>query len=525
MTNDSALSQQSELIQRLKRPSAYPHPLESVEIIETHISWLILAGDYVYKIKKPVDFGFLDYSTLSRRHHFCKEELRLNRRTAPTLYLEVVAVDQDGRFTEHTDNAVEWAVKMRRFKQGMLFDRLLDTHSLTETAIRTFARRIAEFHQNIDVRSSADSPYGHPEQIAAPMRENVVQIRDFLGENCPTPQLEAIANWTEEELKRLQTRLETRRDNGHIRECHGDLHLGNVVLIDDVPTAFDGIEFNDNLNHIDTISEIAFLTMDLKHRRQQPLAHAFVDEYLQHSGDYTGICLLQLYEVYRAMVRAKVTAIRYQQTGAQTALKEAVAYLDLAETLSRRQRPFLAITGGLSGSGKSTVAARLAQETGAIRLRSDVERKRLFGFQPDQSSDSGVASGIYTQEASQRTYETLAMLAESILAAGGPPVIVDATFLNGATRRPFSALADSHAVPFIELITDAPPDVLRERILSRSRRGNDASEADLAVLERQLEQWQLPDDEKEGCFVIDTSQAWDLKAVIRYLDMNRVGGD
>jgi aminoglycoside phosphotransferase family enzyme/predicted kinase len=480
------LDTQARLIEALQQPAAYPHPVGQVEHIETHISHLLLAGAFAYKIKKPVDFGFLDFSTLQRRHHFCEEELRLNRRLAPQLYLAVVAIrgtpeqphfDGDGA-------VLEYAVKMRRFEQSELLDRQLPDLALCEL----LARELAAFHQQLPP-CDPHTAYGTPERVAQPMLENFEQICSVLDAAPLAQRLDRLRAWTGEQLQQLRPELQQRRADGHIRECHGDLHLGNITRFRGQLCIFDGIEFNPALRWIDSLSDLAFLLMDLHHKGLQGEAAACLDCYLAETGDYQALPLLRLYLVYRAMVRAKVTTLRLAQErpGAadwQQSRAEFESYLELAERLCQPAKPLLMISHGLSGSGKSHFSGWLVQHWPAIRLRSDLERKRLYGLQPAEHSGSGLAGGIYTEAAGEATYVRLAQLAEVIVRAGYS-VIVDATFLQRERREHFRQLAGRLGVPFLLLDLQAPLELLQRRIVERQRQGEDVSEADLAVLQSQ----------------------------------------
>jgi len=482
-------------IQSLLDPTAYPHP---VDIVETHISWVLLAGDHAYKFKKPVDFGFVDFKTLDRRRFYCHEELRRNQPLAAELYEAVIAVcgDRDHPVL-HEDGhesgeAFEYGVRMRRFDAADELDHRLATGRVTRAEMGDFARRLALFHAEA-TRVDPQSAWGTPEAVMEPARENIRQIESVLQRQPGlAPRLEsglrAVAGWTETIGEQLEPVFAQRRADGRVRECHGDLHLGNLVRYRDRIIAFDCIEFNPAFYWIDTINELAFLVMDIADRGRPELARHVLNHYLEWSGDYDGVAVLDFYRVYRAMVRAKVAGLRSLQTRAEqaeAATTEVAGYLDLATDLLESRRTWLAITHGLSGSGKSRVSGELIEAGDAIRLRSDVERKRLYGLTPDDSSDSGVAAGIYAPEAGRRTYERLLEQARRLLAAGWP-VVVDAAFLTRDQRAPFLSLAREHGIAGVIIDVRAPETVLRERVRARSQRRDDASEADEAVLERQM---------------------------------------
>lgn len=517
---------QPALITALLDPAAYDHPCRHIQLIETHISWLLLSDDYAYKIKKPVDFGFLDFSTLARRKHFCAEEIRLNGRLAPQIYLQVVAITEgdDGVRINGSGTIREYAVKMRQFDNAGLFDRLIQRGQLGREIITATARRLARFHAGIAV-AGEDSPFGSPEAVHHPVRENFTQLQQhaaaFLARKEQRHRLGHIQQWSEQTFGELEATIAQRKTDGFVRECHGDLHLGNIVLIDGEVVPFDGIEFNPSLRWIDIISEMAFLLMDLEDHGRADLAHRLLNAWLELSGDYGGLTLLRYYQCYRAMVRAKVAALRDEQTGAEETGSELSNYLTLAERYTRPGRPALLITHGLSGSGKSRLTQQLLEASGAIRLRSDVERKRLAGLDPLARSDSAPGAGLYSAEFTRRTFDRLAGLARQILSAGYM-VIVDATFIRHAERDRFRHLAKTLGVPFRILHCEADIETLRRRVSQRHSEGRDASEAGRSVLELQLKNQQpLGKDELSGAFHVDTTGDTDLSPITAWLQNPR----
>jgi aminoglycoside phosphotransferase family enzyme/predicted kinase len=477
-------------IEALHDPACYPHPVTTVAVVETHISWVLLTGPYAYKIKKPVALGFLDFSTLTKRRDYCEAELRLNRRLAPSLYLEIVAITGTPAQPRlgGPGEPFEYAVKMVQFPQEAQLDRMLARGTLRPDHIDALAQELAGFHARITV-ADTDSRFGAPEQVYHPMKENFDQIRPRVASPFH-PQLERLQTWSECAHARLTPALIARRCDGFIRECHGDAHLGNMAWLDDKVVIFDCLEFNENLRWIDVMSEVAFTAMDLDDRERPDLARRFLNDYLEHSGDYAALELLRFYQVYRALVRAKVAVIRLNQAGLSTEERGQIdrqyrSYADLAERYTQTVAPALLITHGLSGAGKTSVSQGLVEGLGAVRLRSDIERKRLHGLAAQDRSHSGLDRGLYTAGASEQTYQRLAQLARTVLASGFP-VIVDATFLKHSQRIVFLNLAETLHVPFAILDVHAPEATLRARIGARERVGADASEATGAVLERQL---------------------------------------
>lgn len=494
-----------KLIDALTEPGFFAEP---VELIETHISWILLTGETAYKIKKPLDLGFLDFSTLERRRHFCIEEVRLNRRTAPELYLDVAAIrgtPEAPRF-EGDDEAIEYAVRMRRFDSRLGFDRLLDRGELEHEHVVDLARRLAELHLQAEV-APPDSGFGTFDEVAEPMRENFEALLHAAADACAEP-IESLQTWTERRLDVLAPDIRARLRDGYVREGHGDAHLGNVTLYRGRATLFDCIEFSESLRWIDVANDLAFTVMDLRDRNAPAFAWVLLDEYLARTGDFGALPLLPLYVAYRALVRAKVQGLARDQTDDEARRRELAreidGYLRLASRIANERRTGLFITVGLSGSGKSWLAERLVTGPGLVRVRSDVERKRLHGLAPDQASESALGADLYSREATERTYRRLAEAAEAGCSAG-MPVLVDAAFLDRPRRESFRALADRLGVPFTIIHCAAPEAVLSERVRDRQRRGDDASEAGLEVLQHQLAHADpLGSDERAVAIEVDT---------------------
>jgi len=506
-----AVRSQSRLVEALHDPACYPHPVQPIRIIETHISIVVLTGPFAYKIKKPVDLGFLDFTTLEKRRLYCDEELRLNSRFPPEIYLGVVSIcgtPQTPRIGG-TGEVIEYAVRMREFPQEALADRVLARGELTPRQVDALSAGIARFHSDAP-RSSRIDGFSTPEAVLAPALQNFAQIRMLPGQAGSMPVLEKVEAWTRREHARLRIILAGRKREGLVRECHGDLHLGNIVILEGEPRAFDCIEFNPELRWIDVMNEVAFLVMDFQAAGRTDFARRFLNGYLEATGDYAGLRVLRYYCAYRAMVRAKVMLMRAGQQGC-TPEDQASAtalfgrYLSVAADCAQPSRSFVLITHGFSGSGKTTLSQPLVELTGAIRVRSDVERKRIHGLAPKDRPGSGIAEGLYRPEATESTYGRLLDLA-GIVVEAGHGIIVDATFLQRRQRDMFRALAARAGVPFLIVDFTAGEEILRSRILARSERGADASDADLAVLEHQLGTHEpLLADEHESVFACDAS--------------------
>ncbi|WP_018870561.1 bifunctional aminoglycoside phosphotransferase/ATP-binding protein [Thioalkalivibrio sp. ALgr3] len=490
----TALDEQHRILTRLIESGAFPDggPAERIRRIETHISTVILAGDWAWKFKKPLDLGFLDFSTLQARRHFCETELEINRRLAPEIYHEVVSINGD---PEHPvingpGEVLEYAVRMRRFDRERQLDRLLERGALPPEAMDELGRYIARFHESVE-RTGPDSAHGTPETEAAPMRENFPGLFESARQPSERERLQRLQTWTEKELDRLRPLMQARHDGGHVRHCHGDLHLGNMVYIkagDDAggerPVAFDAIEFDPELRWIDVISEIAFTTMDLLAREHPAHAWRLLNAWLEEREDFDGLALLPLYQVYRALVRAKVQGIHAAEPSLPSDEKaahqaEMGRYLALAERLTEPRRPRLILMHGVSGSGKTVISTRVLQALGAVRLRSDVERKRMA----DTVS--------YSEEARTRIYDHLLERAGELLELGHT-VIVDATFLERGQREPFRDLAARMEAGFAVVACHADEDLLRERLEARAAQGRDASDADVEVMQQQRPRQEWP---------------------------------
>lgn len=482
---------QAELIRRLADPACYDHPAGPVRVIETHISHVLLTGEFAYKIKKPLNLGFLDFSTLSQRLHACCDEVRLNQRLAPTIYLDVVPINGTPAAPRinGAGETFEYAVKMRQFPPDATLDRLDEQGRLTATQVEAVATTIARFHTQESAHAPDDRSWGSPETIGRSVAQNFLQIAPRLADPADIEQLGALQRWSDAEHARLTPLMAARKHDGFVRECHGDLHLGNLAWVDGALLVFDCLEFDPELRWIDIQSEVAFCYMDLIQRGHADWSWLFLNRWLEKTGDYAGLALLRFYAVYRALVRVKVAVLRAEQTRGsehQAALARARALLDLASALMHAPPARLEITHGLSGCGKTTVTEKMMQTGGAIRLRSDVERKRLAGLDAMARSGSGTGQELYTDDATRWTYARLAELAGTVLDAGWP-VIIDATFIARWQRDLLREVARTRNAEF--RIHDFPvaTAVLRERILQRLRAGTDASEADLAVLQHQLE--------------------------------------
>jgi len=512
------------LIQHLQSSACYPHTTGKFEVFETHISYVLLTGEYVYKFKKPVDLGFLDFTTLEKRKFYCEEELRLNRRLAPQMYLAVVSVhgDPEHPVVEGEGPLLEYAVKMQQFDTADRMDLVTARGELTASHIDQLAELVADFHERIPL-AGMDTHFGTLEVIRQRIMQNFEQVLEHTDDAEIGNMCQQVRAWSETGLDKRRDLITQRKQQGSVRECHGDMHMANIILPEGKPVIYDCIEFSEDLRWIDTMSEVAFLYMDLDFHQHHKLALRFLNEYLIRNGDYGGLGLLCIYLVYRAMVRAKVNSIGAKQQAANPKiaaefLTTTKRYIALARNyIESFASPVMIILHGLSGSGKTWLAEQLRESYGAIQIRSDVERKRLLGFSAEMKTKSAVGKGAYSADMTSQTYQRLLDLA-SLIVQAGPSVIVDATFLKQSHRQQFKGLAMSLKVPFVILDIQASEAILRSRITKRAEYDKDASEATLDVLEQQLKsQEPLTEDEEANTIQIDTENPLDLEQLAQQI--------
>ena len=472
---------QQAVIDFLSEPSAYGPATERVDIIETHVSLVFLAGDRAYKLKRAVKYPYLDFSTPEHRRRACEAEFALNRRTAPTLYLEVRALGRmpDGKIGFVGDGpAIDWLVVMRRFEQSSLFDALAQTGGLSAPLMHQLAGHIADFHAQAERRFD----YGGAAALTAIAETNHCCLAAARHVGFAPECVDEIRKRSLQRLAAVGGLLERRRAEGRVRRCHGDLHLRNICLLDGKPTLFDCLEFSDALASIDVLYDLAFLLMDLEHRGLTDFANLIMNRYLDLTDEDDGLPAMPLFLSLRAAIRAHVTATAMDRAahpeGRPETAAEARRYLDLAARLLSPRPCRLVAIGGLSGSGKSTLAAALAPGIGARVLRSDVIRKRLFGVAPE----TRLPTSAYAPKVSHRVYETLREKVAAALASGYS-VIIDAVSLNPEERRSFAAVAKGAAVPFSGLWLTAPASTMEARLGARR---HDASDASPEVLGQQL---------------------------------------
>jgi aminoglycoside phosphotransferase family enzyme/predicted kinase len=477
------VADQSAVEAFLADPASYGEAGATVERVTTHCSLIFLVGDRAFKLKRAVKYSYLDYSTVALRERFCRAELAINRRTAPELYLDVRAVTRNASGTLAFDSAgevLDWVVEMRRFDERTLFDRLAEAGKLDGDILRRLADAIAAFHRD----AAAMPDHGGAAAMARTIATNDENLR-LAAPPLERAAIEELRAAMEAHLARAAPLLEARRNGGKVRRCHGDLHLGNVCLVEGRPTLFDAIEFNDDFAGIDVLYDLAFLLMDLTARQLPALAAVAFNRYLDRTGDDEGLPALPLFLSARAGVRAHVLGtLAHAATGsdAARASERAAAYLRLATTLLAPHPPRLIAVGGLSGSGKSSVAQALAGDflptPGARVIRSDVVRKRLARV----AAETRLPRESYDLASAERVYSASREAARHVVAAGYS-VILDAAFLRAEERAAAADLARDLEIPFTGLWLDAPADVLAQRI---EQRRDDASDADRAVLALQL---------------------------------------
>lgn len=479
---------QRDVIHALSMPAFYGHDVATVERIDTHISVVFLAGPRVFKLKRAVKFDYVDFSSLERRRLACGAEVEANRRAAPALYRGVTAItrEPDGRLQlGGHGQPVDYVVEMARFDQETLFDRLASRGALTRELMTELAAEIAAFHAGAAPRRD----HGGLSGMSWVVDGNSAGLRTHVHTVFPADACDALDAATRTALARMGPLLDARRAGGHVRQCHGDLHLRNICLVDGTPTLFDAIEFNDELSCVDTAYDLAFLLMDLLHRRLRPWANLVLNEYTRLTGDRAALQLLPLFLACRATVRAKIGAdaadVQAEAERATAMQQEARDYLALARACLEPHRASITAIGGLSGTGKSTVAAHVAPVVGALPgalvLRSDVVRKTLWGA---ASTLERLPAEAYSSEMTGRVYAALADQARDAVATGHA-VIVDAVFLNPAEREHMTRVAAEAGVPFAGIWLEAPAQVLTARVDARA---GDASDATSAIVARQLQQ-------------------------------------
>lgn len=500
-TQETPLSTFPSHLQALLQPEAYQHPAARVELIETHVSWVLLTGEFAYKIKRPVHYGFIDLRSPEHRAFLCREEIRLNRRFAPDLYLDVQPISLHEGIANLTGRGrvIEQAVRMRQYSRTHELDHLLEANHIEPAELKAFGRDLARIHARLP-RAPSKRRRDWSDALRARVLANAaacLDAADSVGSTRSMAGLESAlsAAW-DSAVPLLARRLAT----GRVRECHGDLHARNIVRLAGRLCAFDCLEFDPALRWIDVADEIAFLLADLDTRERPAHAQAFLAGYLAESGDYQACALLPLFKAHRALVRAKVATLAAGSEDARTAAHEFDAYVADAQRALLAQIPVLVLMCGLSGSGKSYLAGRLAPGLAAVWLRSDVERKRLAGRGALTESRSGIGGGLYSLAATAGVYRHLLQCASDTL-AGGCTTIIDATLARRVDRIEFSRLAARLGVPSCIVHCRAPREVLEARIRERQWHSDDPSEADRSVLTWQEARFETPQPGEAGALL------------------------
>jgi len=488
------------ILKSLLKPDAYPEEVTGIELIQTHVSYIFLTDRHAYKIKKPVDFGFLNFSTIDRRRFYCNEEVRLNRRLCPDIYEGVVELRESphGAAFHGSGAILDYAVKMRRLPSDRMLDKLVESGDITTETMREVSRTIAEFHRTA-LTSEAIAEHGRLERIMYNWQENFDQTVSFADTTLPTHERETIRSWVSAFATEHESLFQQRVDDGFIRECDGDIHLENICLDNGAIHIFDCIEFNDRFRCCDTAADIAFLLMDLDYHGRHDLSEDVIEEYVSVSGDSGAVALIDFYKIYRAFVRGKVESFRLNDSGLsqdeQTlARKKAIRYFRLVRGYIERRnlKPALFITCGLMGSGKSTLTAQLAFELGLPSYNSDVVRKQLAGLPLEKPVRDGFNEGLYDQQSHDATYTELLRRAEQRLTEGSS-VLIDASFTRKEQRAAFSALAGRHAVPFIILHVACSDAESKRRLLDREASGISVSDGRLELLTSQSAGFEPPE--------------------------------
>lgn len=484
-----------ELLTALCDPGLWPNPAGPVEVIHTHASAVLLAGEHVYKLKKPVNFGFLDYSTLERRKAMCEAEVALNRRLAPDVYLGVVPITlADGKVAiGGGGKIIEYAVHMRRLDDALTLGHRVQDHSLKSETLARVGRILAGFHRQAR-RGPEVSRWATFDAVRENCLDNFSALRGHVGLVAPSEEIERLARATDQELERVRAVIERRAGASVACETHGDLRLEHVYVLPDKELVIvDCIEFSERFRCADPVSDVAFLAMDLKAHGAWDHAQVLLDAYFAESADLEGRELTALYAAYRSSVRAKVRAMAaasllIPEDQRKHALQLARAHIQLAvgELSSPAERPCLILVGGLPGTGKSVLSRNLSQACGFTWLRADAIRKELAGLDPLARGNSEVRSGIYTPEWNERTYGECLARAKTLLFGGGR-VLVDASFKEERRRQAFIDAARDWGVPVRFIECTSAPELVRERLAQRK---DDPSDADWRIYEHVRKTWE-----------------------------------
>jgi aminoglycoside phosphotransferase family enzyme/predicted kinase len=515
------------MIQALLAPGIYPEPTDSVELVQTQMSFVLLTGDYVYKIKKPVNLGYLDYTTLDKRRFYCQREVKLNRRLCPDTYLGVVTINKHrGRYAINGEGEViEYAVKMRRLPQELMMDTLLIESRVSLEMVACLADKVAAFHRGAETGEGINR-FGGLETIVHNTEENFSQTEKYFGRAISQYQYQGIMDYTHAFIEGNTALFQKRVEEGRIRDCHGDLHTAHICFENGI-CIYDCIEFNDRFRYGDVASEVAFLAMDLDHHGRADLSHSFVNGYVTSSRDKGLKELLNFYKCYRAYIRGKVACFKLDdpyigEEERTKTLEDASSYFDLAYSYTA-PRPTLFITSGLVGSGKSVLAQALAGRLGLVVISSDVTRKRLASIPETEHRFEEFDTGIYSAEFSRKTYDAMFAEAKNILGEGGS-VIIDASFIKSVERQRAKRLAEGTGARFFVLECNLEEGLTRQRLVRRLEQGS-VSDGRWEIYKTQKEKYEPPVEvPPDNRVIIDNSQPVD-KIVRRVIDKVNGGAE
>ena len=506
------MPQLPEMVEALLSPKAYPEAPKQIELVQTQMSFVLLTDDYVYKVKKPVDLGYLDYTTLDKRQFYCQREVELNRRLCPEVYLGVVPITRSrgGFFIGGQGKVMEYAVKMRHLPQEAMMDVLLANNQVLPEMISSVAQKLVEFHQRAETNASI-STFGDLDTIAKNTEENFTQTEKYIGNSISREKYQHIKDYTGSFIEKNVSLFYKRITDGRIRDCHGDLHAAHICFSNGI-CIYDCIEFNDRFRYCDVASEVAFLAMDLDHYGRADLSDSFVNAYIDRSQDNELLQLLNFYKCYRAYVRGKVESFKLDdpyiaEAEKRQTLEIASSYFDLADSYIR-SKPILLITSGLVGTGKTALAQALAKRLGLVVIASDITRKQLASIPITEHRFEEFDTGIYSAEFSQKTYDTMFAKAKHVLTKGGS-VIIDASFIKAKERLRAKELAEEVNADFFILECVLDEESIKQHLAERLEQGS-ISDGRWEIYEPQKRQFErIVEVPPQNYVIIDTSQPID----------------